>query len=717
MVVKRQAWACGLLLAAAVAGCSPDDPSMGSLTYTPEQIQQGVQYKVEVDQTTNMIHCESLVATPQCLWVTPSGRSQAKTVDFGIAFAGDYEVQFGLETPGGYVYGAPFKFTLAGTNASLIEGDFWTFLAGSGDDGKVWMPLDQDYGFTTFNGCADCYMPKGPITMFALDNVLNDGSGDTDYKYGHIKENWGPGYSSDWYGKKDADENDAYDMTTSPFVQQSTMTFSVTQANGAKMKVHEVNPLDGTATDREGIFDLILGDPDHPYLKAGCEILKSPLYSCQTKDGFKNPMITFLNEDFLQVAMVRNGGEGDCGEWGLIFTYVAQKVRNGEQEVTQPEIGGVAEIPVTMPTFPNIQKDLYSTSIGTNAVELGTTTWLINEEKPYDWMWWNPAVGVFQSVVGDSYDKFWKPAMDQDQIDNFEFVMEQKTDNDAVTNTFEFGSVKGTIEIGEDGLIGLYNADGTPMDLTIFDVVGDRRVVKLDNGESAFQLLSCQDDAMQFGIPVTQDKKGANDCYLVVNLVRKQEGGATGPVAMKIDDAKLKAASGAPDANPDNWKNAYRLVFQPYNNPDAAALDLTKLKVKKNQILRIKFKLSGFGFSADAKPKAALGFNEPKPLGGEEFGWEPSCFEEGAKDNKYLPQIDFKEGQDNEFVIVNETGSTITFPTANNSFQVCIQTCEKPGDTTTSWLDPNMAKDDKGNPDLSTIKIESVSITIEEPAN
>ena len=49
-----------------------------------------------------------------------------------LPFAGDYEVQFGVDTRGGVVLWRSHKFTLNGNNMELLKDMMYTYLTGGG---------------------------------------------------------------------------------------------------------------------------------------------------------------------------------------------------------------------------------------------------------------------------------------------------------------------------------------------------------------------------------------------------------------------------------------------------------------------------------------------------------------------------------------------------------------------------------------------------------
>ena len=77
------------------------------------------------------------------LWNHPQGRSQDQKVTLKIPFAGTYEVQFGVETRGGAIYGAKTTFKVDNMYADFVSDPMWTLLSGGAGKEKTWY-LDLD---------------------------------------------------------------------------------------------------------------------------------------------------------------------------------------------------------------------------------------------------------------------------------------------------------------------------------------------------------------------------------------------------------------------------------------------------------------------------------------------------------------------------------------------------------------------------------------------
>lgn len=152
--------------------CTPDDLEMASIEVKPEQLKEGVAYSITYDsENPNIVHLKSLMDdsyTP--LWIHPQGRSQEREVTLRIPFAGTYDVLFGVETRGGYVYAADTaRFTVADLYADFISDPLWSMISGGAGESKTWV-LDLDA-----EGVSRHFL--GPIYFFTAgytwDNLHN----------------------------------------------------------------------------------------------------------------------------------------------------------------------------------------------------------------------------------------------------------------------------------------------------------------------------------------------------------------------------------------------------------------------------------------------------------------------------------------------------------------------------------------------------------------
>ena len=110
-----------------LSACSPDEYDMGKKTYVSDDLAEGIAYTVTI--AGNQVRLKSNITGCTPLWVTPQGRSQESELAIELPFAGSYEVTFGVETPGGVVYGEPYTFSLAQNDFSLLEDEKWFLLS------------------------------------------------------------------------------------------------------------------------------------------------------------------------------------------------------------------------------------------------------------------------------------------------------------------------------------------------------------------------------------------------------------------------------------------------------------------------------------------------------------------------------------------------------------------------------------------------------------
>lgn len=127
------------------SSCSPDDYGLGKVDVKPEDLVEGIAYKIEHDPSNpNIVYLTSLMGSQYTpLWDHPQGRSQNQKVKLEIPFPGTYEVKFGVETRGGIVYGEKATFKVDKMYAGFISDEMWALVSGGADQEKTWY-LDLD---------------------------------------------------------------------------------------------------------------------------------------------------------------------------------------------------------------------------------------------------------------------------------------------------------------------------------------------------------------------------------------------------------------------------------------------------------------------------------------------------------------------------------------------------------------------------------------------
>ena len=218
-----------------LSACSPDEYDMGKKTYVSDDLAEGIAYTVTI--AGNQVRLKSNITGCTPLWVTPQGRSQESELAIELPFAGSYEVTFGVETPGGVVYGEPYTFSLAQNDFSLLEDEKWFLLSDknfkSGNAlpdaetlaegvSKKWYPCDANYGIGQCSGPVmylSPYDPDGDGAGYTQDDVDNGVYKDIVFGTGNWKPNWYPVFQS-WLIP-----------ATDPYMD-SYMTFSMDAVNG-----------------------------------------------------------------------------------------------------------------------------------------------------------------------------------------------------------------------------------------------------------------------------------------------------------------------------------------------------------------------------------------------------------------------------------------------------------------------------------------------------
>lgn len=308
------------------SGCSPDEVNMGGIDVSPNELVEGIAYKIEHDaDNPNIVYLTSLMDsryTP--LWEHPQGRSQAKVVTLKIPFEGTYEVKFGVQTRGGVVYGEPVTFTIDDFYSGFVDHELWTFLTGGVGHSKTWIHDNGEYGLAT--GEMDYADPA------------------TTVEWGNFTPNWSPGKGH----------------TGDDKIWNSTMTFSL--EGGANVAIH--NASEG-GTDENGTF--MLDVDNHTITFTDANILHPQSWDFKTTNWAKDLRILTLTENQLQVAVMREEVSGE-GEWWLIWNYVSSEYA----ENYVPE-----DLPDPVPQIDGNPNEILTTT--------KSKTWVLSPDSPYDW--------------------------------------------------------------------------------------------------------------------------------------------------------------------------------------------------------------------------------------------------------------------------------------------------------------------------------------------
>ncbi len=601
------------------ASCKPDEYSTPNAVVSSAELVEGIAYSVTPSASNpNTIVCKSLVKGVVPVWDTPNGISEESQVTLDLPFSGDYTITFGVVNGSGIVWGEPYTFTVEQNDFGMLSDDIWTNLAGGVDENgngnpKTWVPMDKAYS---------PYVGSAPVGYMNPDDILNDGSASTDIVFGtgNWNMNWDPGFQS-WLIPSD----DVY--------MQSSMVLSLDAQKGC---VAQINRYDsGGLTTTDGGFTLNISDPKRPTISFNkCEMLHAAWGDAVCSNYSKDIKILECTPYVLQFATMRTNDEG---AWWIVWNFVAEDLRDGLISIPSDDPDLLTGTPVKEPSYSDLETSLFTISGSDASYVASATTYLLNDETPYDLLWWNPATATWDWIIDGSYNSTWAPNYSDE---DFALTLEQTGKISLESSVVGEQSAKFTVEgnkIVFDTEITLLSAGGNVLSGTEFTVMK----------------CSADDDEVVFGIPVETDANGDYNKYLCARMTIKPIGGGSeGPTVLTVDNSKI-----SPYIEADKY---FRFEF--YNpwagkDDDAWPVDPTKLKLKKNQKLVLKFSVSGIDWTAT--PKAAFCCNM------DGFSWEPDCFSNSQA-------VDFNTSGENTLTITNETGSTYTFY-GNGCATVCIQ--------------------------------------------
>ena len=310
--------------------CMPEEYNLGSKDVAPSELVEGIAFTITHDPNNqNIVYLESKMKGYSPLWIHPQGRSQDHSVTLRVAFAGSYEVTFGVQTRGGYVFSQPVSFTINQMNTDFIDDPMWTMLSGGVGNQKTWyLDLDAD-GVCRYFG--------GPL-FFAHPEDGRD-------EDGNFTTNWEPGGTNQM-----------------PARDYGSMTFDL--IDGANVTVeHLVVTALGTQT---GTYQINLEErrlrmndaaPLHNASRTGHVADWGDLY------------IVSLTEHSMQLAVMRDASLAPDGAWWLIYNYISEEYRDNWVSVP-PE-----------PALPPGWKDYISQTITVTT----SIKWVLSDRNPLDW--------------------------------------------------------------------------------------------------------------------------------------------------------------------------------------------------------------------------------------------------------------------------------------------------------------------------------------------
>lgn len=472
------------VIALMVSGCSADDHDMPAPDVTADDLAEGIAYSVTHDSDNpNIIHLKSLMpASYQVAWETPMGRSQGAEMTLKMPFDGTYEVKFGVNTRGGYIWSEPSTFEISDFCADFVAGETWEFLAGGAGGSKTWVPDNGNYGMK--QGFYSCFEPS---TVHA-DMVLKENTLGNWYADG--KTWWEPSHSD-------------IGITADDILGE--MTFSLSGKAGVKVTFKN-----GITPDvQEGIFNF---DAENYTLSLDGAQLLHAMWAHGLAEGWsKDLQVLVLTKDQLMIGNYRSealSGEGRC-------IYCWNFVSKEYADSYVPPV--VTEEPV--PTPPEGWK---------NAIEnqVAYCSWNLDADVPFDWFTLDGKRKNSYAAPGD-YPSAYTPV----ELDDPLKLKLATLSRDMFTLTTPAGSVEGTYSITDDGFIKFDQSLGSTL------IAGDKMFFQAD-ADNALRVLTYDTDDLGrisdlwVGVKET-DFSGKGVQYVGYHFVA-DFGGSQGPTAYKV---------------------------------------------------------------------------------------------------------------------------------------------------------------------------------------
>ena len=456
-----------LLVGAACAtttwSCSDDDYTMPAPNISPEELVEGVAFTVEHDaQNPNIIHLKSLMpAQYQVAWITPQGRKTGAEATLSIPFDGEYEVQMGVDTRGGYVWSNPYSFTVDDFCADFVEHYLWTRISGGVGQSKTWQ---LDLGVLD-DGSVKVTKWKGPhwfyTNTYTWDNLHAANENETVYNNYVDADPWDAANaitpSSEWYWAADYPGNDWMCGANN----YGYITFDL--INGANV----------TVTDADGN---VVGKGTYMLDTDAHTIQLSDVYPLETTD-------TRTHERFLQVLYLSDDAmQLMAPSEGVALNYVTKEYFENYSEPVPTEI-----------TLPEGWYEKFTTQIK-------YSDFVLDAEAPFNWY------DLGGAAKGADYGTF--PIVSS-TADEYKINFCSPEGGQYTVTIPEGEPLEGTVTINQDGSISLSNGLG--------DVLLGGSSVKLEGKE--FKMISIEVDgegrveAFVLGLP-EKDVNGTVYQYL-----------------------------------------------------------------------------------------------------------------------------------------------------------------------------------------------------------
>ncbi len=524
--------------------CSPEEFSMGMKDVSPEDLVEGIAYKIEHDAVNpNIVYLTSLMGnkyTP--LWNHPQGRSQEKKVTLKIPFAGNYEVQFGVETRGGIVWGPKATFNVKDMYAGFISDPLWTLISGGADKEKTWyLDLDENQVSRYF---------VGPLYFYGTADsweTVTEGK-----KVEGDSWNWCPDY-----------KGNSWMMTAADF---GSMTFSL---KGAATLTVNHKTISGRGTE---VGKYMLDVENHTMRTQDAAILHDINRDNVVLD-WGNIKIMSLTENTMQLAVLRDpalSGEGACL---LVYNFISKEYKDNwvPGEVVEPE-----------PQLPQGWETDISQTVSK------TIKWVLSPETPFNWAKLDGSLMNNWAVLTDYPDWTGFNASIPDTYKKFSLTM-NSADKSVTYSTPDGTETKGTYTLDEKGY---YTFTGVTPKFTICSWVelktsaeNQWRITKIEKD------LSGNVKGMWVGV-----RDAIKPEYMVYHLIPQAGGGGTTkPQGVEVAFDNTKLLFGDLESKGNFRMELYNEYGGTKSNPPLNVAD-----IKFGNKMEIKFTLEGITLKAGA---------------------------------------------------------------------------------------------------------------------
>jgi hypothetical protein len=521
-----------------MVSCTPEEYELGEVDVTSDELVEGIAFEIVHDaDNPNIVYLKSLMDdkyTP--LWNHPQGRSQEREVELKIPFEGTYNVQFGVETRGGVVYGDTVTFEVEDFYAGFISDPLWELITGGVGESKTWyLDLNADGVSKYFNG---------PIYFYGTDDSWETVTEGKEVE-GDVW-NWSP----DWEGNQ-------WIMAAGDY---GSMTFSL--EGNANVVVE--NPM---FPENSGSGTFLLDTENKTIALTDVGILHNTEHDAVvTNWGYAKVMS--LTEDAMQLGVLRdNSDEGPCL---LVYNFISKEYSdNWVPEVEEPE-----------PTLPEGWKEDISKTVNT------AITWKLSESNPLDWANLDGSMMNGWQAPEDYPD--WLGTPDPSVYGDFSMTLNSA--NNSVTFVTPDGTTtEGTYELSEKGI---YSFD---VDVPSFAVIGWASFAADANNE--LRILQIEKDAagsvtgMWIGA-----RSSEKDEYMAYHLVPSGgSGGSNEPQGTEVAFDNSKLAFGDLEENGNLRLELYNEYGSTAGDPPLAIEDLASFNS-----VEVTFTLSGITLNEGA---------------------------------------------------------------------------------------------------------------------